>query len=78
MEGLVGEQMIGYRVVENTWDNVCRMISCSWSVAGVWKMYGDDEGIPRKKVRLEDNKSSFPPPSVRTRRIMRSARVGCD
>jgi hypothetical protein len=52
------------------------MISCRWSVAGVWKIYGEDEGIPMKNVRRMDSKSSLIPPSVRTSRMISNARVG--
>jgi hypothetical protein len=68
--------MMGYRGVENTCDKVCLMISCRWSVAGVWKIYGEDEGMPMKNVRRMDSKSSLIPPSVRTSRMISNARVG--
>jgi len=41
-------------------------------------MYGDDDGMARKNVRRGERRSSFTPLSVRTRRIIRSARVGWD
>jgi len=50
----------------------------SWrvSVEGVWKKYGDEEGIARRNVRRGERRSVFGPVSVRRRRIKSSGSVG--
>ena len=70
MAGVVRVTVIGKRIVEKTRDRDCRIISWRRSVVGVWNIVGAEEGMARKKVRRGERRSSFIPPSVRSKRII--------